>query len=161
MIPMQNTLIGESLDLGPLYEPEAVEFSFATPGWYVLGALLLLLLVYVIMKAARLYVKNAYRRSALRSLTEIEEGLRQDYETGLREVLVLLKRVAMEAFGRETVAPLHGDDWLEFLEEKGKDTPFREYGSTIFTAVYAAGEIEEHQLGNIIGLCKRWIKTHA
>ena len=152
MIILQKPLNTTSPDLGPLYEPEAVSFSFQSPGWYFLAGTLLLLAAYFLVKWIRSYLKNAYRREALKNLSTI---------SSLSDTLVLLKIVAIQTFGRESVAPLYGDEWLDFLEEKGKETPFRLYSSSISVALYEHGKMEEKQLEKIIGLSKTWIKTHA
>ena len=149
---LQKTLDITFPDLGPLYEPEAVGFSFQSPGWYFLAAILILLAAYFLVKWLRSYLKNTYRREALKNLSTI---------SSLRDTLVLLKIVAIQTFGRERVAPLYGDEWLDFLEEKGRDTPFKKYSPSISEALYENGKLDEKQLEKIIGLSKTWIKTHA
>jgi len=162
MITLQKTLNIAPPDLGPLYEPEAVTFSFQSPGWYFLAATLFLLAVYSLVKWLRWYMKNAYRREALKNLSVIEaEQMQYQGSERLRDTLVLLKIVATKTFGREKVASLYGDEWLDFLEEKGRETPFRKYSSSISAALYKNGDLEERQLEKIIGISKTWIKTHA
>ena len=149
-------------ELGPLYEPEAVGFSFQSPGWYFLGGVIILLALYISIKWLRKYLKNAYRRDALKHLSAIETRLgEQEEAVCLRSTLVLLKNVAMQAFGRENVAALYGKDWLLFLEEKGKDTAFRKYSSPISASLYRLEKPQTEQLREIIDLSKKWIKTHA
>ena len=158
----QNTASIESLNLGPLYEPDAIGFSFQSPGWYILATILILLAMYLFIKWARYYVKNAYRREALKNLSAIEAGIGQQKEKeSLRDALVLLKLVAIQTFGREKVAPLYGNDWLGFLEEKGKDTPFLKYSAAISASLYRSEEPGIKQIENIMDLSKRWIITHA
>lgn len=139
-------------DLGPLYEPEAVRFTFQSPGWYILGAVLLLLAAFSIYRGLRNYMKNAYRREALKDLEDAGS---------LQATLVVLKRVAIKVFGRENVAALHGKAWLEYLEEKGKETHFLKYSSPIYAALYKGEDLKESQLREIVDLSKKWILTHA
>ena len=149
-------------ELGPLYEPEAIGFSFQSPGWYFLGGMIVLLALYISIKWLRKYLKNAYRRDALKHLSAIESELEgQEEAVSLRKILVLLKNVAMQAFGRENVAALYGKGWLLFLEEKGKDTAFLKYSSSISASLYRLEKPQREQLREIIDLSKRWIKTHA
>lgn len=151
-----------NIDLGPLYEPDAVRFSFETPGWYVLGIFLLLVATFLFFSWLKRYRKNAYRREALKALIEIEQNSQNQNEANqLNDALVLLKLVAMETFGRQLVAQLYGNDWLEFLESKGKDTPFTDYKQHIANTLYDAIEVELKETVALIALSKRWISTHA
>ena len=158
----QNTASIESLNLGSLYEPDAIGFSFQSPGWYILAGILFLVVVYFFILWARDYVKNAYRREALKNLSAIEAGIGQHKEKeSLQDALVLLKIVAIQTFGREKVAPLSGSDWLGFLEERGKDTPFLKYSAAISASLYRSEEPGKKEVENIMDLSKRWIITHA
>ena len=132
-------------ELGPLFEPEAVGFTFQAPGWYLLAGLLVILAIYFFVQSLRRYLKNAYRREALKQLTKIEMGAGQKSDGKLRATMLLLKGLAIQSFGREPMASLHGSDWLDFLEGSGKGTPFREYASTISDALYRGEKAEEKQ----------------
>lgn len=162
MLSAQDSINTDSIALGPLYEPETVQFSFQTPGWYFLAGMLFLLAVFVFYKWLKNYLKNAYRREALKNLAAIEEKYNQQNDSlCLNDVLILLKLVAIKAFGRQNVAQLYGNNWLLFLEEKGKDTPFSKYSSAILSAAYNPGETKNDEVVEIISLTQKWIKTHA
>ena len=154
-----NTILS---DLEPLLEPDPLPFSFQTPGWYFLAGALFLFVFFIFIKWVRNYVKNAYRREALKNLSVIEAEFKKQKDIlCLNDVLILLKLVAIKSYGRQTVAELYGDKWLLFLEEKGNGTPFRKYANTISAMAFNSGEIDKDELVNIIGLTKKWIKTHA
>ncbi len=149
-------------ELGPILEPDPVQFSFQTPGWYFLLAIIFLLVCFFIIKWFLHYRKNAYRREALKNLSLIETRFNAENDIScLTDVLVLLKLVGMQSFQREKVARLHGTEWLQFLEEKGKETPFQKYSETISAALYNAGEVEKNEVRQIMEITKKWIKTHA
>lgn len=158
----QDSIGISSADLGPLYEPEAIRFSFETPGWYILAALVLFVAIFFFYKWIINYKRNAYRREALKNLSLIETRFNEQKDVFcLNDVLVLLKLVAIQAFGRKLVAELSGDEWLTFLEQKGTGTPFKKYSSTIFSIAYKQSKIELNEVSNIIGLTHKWIKNHA
>lgn len=151
-----------TIDLGPLYEPSAVRFSFDTPGWYLLGGLLLLFAVLFFLRWLKHYRKNRYRREAMRVLTEIELQIKNQEGTHqINDILVLLKLVAIKAFGRQEVAQLHGNEWLEFLESKGIHTPFTQYKKNILNSLYVAIAVDIKETKELIELSKQWIRTHA
>ena len=141
-------------DLGPLYEPDAVRFSFETTGWYLLGIFLLLMATFLFFRWLNHYRKNAYRRQALKTIFSMEQN-------SLNDVLVLLKLVAIKAFGRQQVAQLYGNDWLEFLESKGKDTPFSQYKQHIANTLHHTIPVDLKETKALIELSKKWISTHA
>jgi len=151
-----------SIDLGPLYEPDAMRFSFETPGWYVLGILLLLFVVLLFFTWLKRYRKNAYRREAIKTITRIEQHSQNQNEGNqLNDIWVLLKLVAIEAFGRQEVAHLYGYEWLEFLESKGRNTPFTHYKQYIATTLDATILLDLKETRSLIELSKLWINTHA
>ena len=163
----QTTTASDSLKpdfstLEPLYEPDAVQFSFQTPGWYILLALVLVFSLVFLIKWIRYYNKNRYRREALENLEAIEKSYHSKPDiSNLNEVFVLLKYVAIQKFGRETVAKSSGENWLKFLEEKGKETPFPKYASLVSAVLYNSGEVSLAEAKQIIELTRKWIKTHA
>ncbi len=151
-----------TIDLGPLYEPDAVRFSFETPGWYLVAGLFSLLAILLFFRWLKQYRKNGYRREALKTLAEIEHYSQNQKELiQLNDIWVLLKRVAMETFGRQQVAQLYGNDWLEFLESKGKNTPFTSCKQHIVNTLYDTIEVDPKETKALIELSKHWIRTHA
>jgi len=160
-ISVQDTVVN-SVELKPLLEPEAVRLSFETPGWYILGAVVLLALIFVTIKWISFYKQNAYRREALKNLALIESRFQQQNDKAcVNDALVLLKMVAIQAFGRPKVAQLYGEEWLVFLEKKGKDTPFQNYSSSILSMAYNQKLSDINEIKSIFSLTQKWIKTHA
>ena len=104
---MTNSVLS-ILDLNDMVEPAAPAlWPLAT----VLSVLLILLAFALLMGLIRGALnrrRNAYRREGLRQLRQAAEPA---------EILILLKRVALVQWPRESVAPLHGDEWLAFLNE--------------------------------------------
>ena len=151
-----------NIDLGQLYEPDAVRFSFETPGWYLMGGLLLLFASLFFLKRLKRYQKNKYRREALKTIARIEQNLQNLNESNqFNDILILLKLVAIKAFGRQKVAQLYGNEWLEFLESKGIRTPFTQYKQIILNTLYEPTLVDLKETKVLIELSKRWIRTHA
>ena len=148
--------------LEPLYEPEAVQFSFQTPGWYILLALAIVVILVFLIKWIRQYHRNMYRRDALKNLKTIESQFNSSNDTSnLNDVFVLLKYVAIQKFGRKTVAQSYGENWLNFLEEKGKGTPFRKHAPAVSAILYDSGEVSSAEAKQLVELTRKWIKTNA
>lgn len=122
--------------------PDPPPFWPPAPGLWValvVGALVVLLAVWQ-WRAAR--NRNAYRKAGLDLLSEAKTA---------HDVAVAMKRVALAAFPRETVASLYGDDWAAFLH---KTCP-RDVFSTLTTTDPGA---ETNQ--DLINLARTWIRHH-
>lgn len=138
-------------ELGNIFEPEPVTFSFSTPGWYVVGIVLLVVVIIFVARWAIRYKKNAYRREALKQI--------ESDSINIIDVFILLKIVATKTFGRKQVAQLHGKEWLIFLESKAKNTAFTNYENDIINTLYKGSNSDNEKA--IVELSKKWIKTHA
>lgn len=152
----------ENLDLGPILEPEPIKFSFDTPGWYIIGGLLLVAFLILTIRWIKHYRKNAYRRNAIKKLNLINASTSK-IELGQQflDLLVILKLAAFQAYGRKEVATLYGKPWLIFLESKGKNTPFSSFESTVSKAIYENTSPNAKELNDFKNLSKKWIETHA
>lgn len=156
--PAQDTAsaFGPPPELTPLYEPDPVAFTFETIGWKVVAGLLLIGLMVLAYVLTRNYIRNRYRREALAELERMEGGPGE-----VPRIFAVLKRTAIQAFGREKVADLHGREWLRFLEQTGKQVRLLDYESQILGATYGSGETASQTMVEILSNAKKWVKTHA
>ena len=149
----------DSPELASIYEPEPIGFSFDAPGWYGLGILLIGLLLYFLVRFIISYQKSAYRREAVKTLVGIDQTQLEDKDK-MKEVLVVLKLVAIKTYGRDKVASLYGMEWLKFLEETGKTTSFSGFSEVVGEMVYSAN-CRTLDINQFITISKNWIRTHA
>jgi len=87
------------------------------PGWWLLlGFMLLLIVATVIWIQWRRFRQRGWQRIAQRELSNL---LQQKLETKeqLKQLGILLRRVAMQRYGRHTCASLTGERWLAWLTE--------------------------------------------
>ena len=149
-------------DLGPLLEPDPIPFSFSTPGWYALAVVLIISGALFLVKWVKNYNLNAYRRKAIAKVNQLKTiDEKPKNEETLRQLLTILKIVAVQAYGRAQVASLSGENWLNFLEAKGHDTPFTQYKQAIALSIYQQKKTDQKTVDEISDLTKKWIKTHA
>jgi Domain of unknown function (DUF4381) len=82
-------------------------------------ALVLTALVVALWRFVHAWRANRYRREALSELGAIGQRLDvcEARGEGLAELSMLVRRTALAAFPRETVAPLAGPAWLAFLDQ--------------------------------------------
>jgi len=145
--------------LGQLIEPDPVPYSFNTPGWHAVLILLLIIFVVITFIQYRKYRKNAYRREALQKLEQIENS----GHSVVYAINLLLKTMAIQLFGRKTVANLHGPSWFFFLASKLKKHPgltdqsIDEYTLALYNEQFELGEKKRKEL---VAFARLWILKH-
>lgn len=164
MIVVQDTIAAQSdieettiaaFQLGELYEPSPVQFTFETVGWPILGALVIVVLLIIAFYSYRNYRRNQYRREALRVL----EGISRPDQ--VLAIFMVLKKTAIHAFGREEVAGLSGIEWLKFLERTGKNVQIIDQEKQVESSLYRSEPLPVDAQHQILSNAKKWIRTHA
>lgn len=124
-----------------------------TIGWYVLFAVLAVAIVLQLIKWSREWKRNRYRRAALRELPH----------TPVENLSALLKRTALAAWPRETVASLTGESWLQFLNRTAKEPLFEtKPGSEIEEfAVLERSPHNPQEETEIRQRAEAWIRRHC
>lgn len=139
--------------LHPLHPPAPVSWWPPAPGWWLLTALLLVLLG----TGWWLHRRGALRRSALAELRILERTASDDTRVAAG-VNNLLRRVALARFPRRQVAALSGEAWLQFLDSRARLSGFRDGpGRVLASAPYSARcRVERAAL---LALARRWIRA--
>ena len=153
----------ENIKLSPLMEPSPVAFSMDTIGWKILFVLLLIIIMYSAYKFYLHYKHNKYRRIAVSKIIEVSQLPDNELPSMITQIMFQIKQTALQTFGREKVAALQGDPWLQFLEETANGVHFVDYKDIIISSVYkgkisAEGDFDKMEfVKNSI----KWIKRHA
>ena len=153
--PVDSAAIA-GLNIGPLQEPEAVGFTFETIGWPILAAVIFVVILIISFFAISKHIKNRYRREALAELQQVASG-----QLPLNHSLVLVKRTAIHAFGREKVGKLAGKEWFQFLDENAKNVNFLSVQTEAEALIYKDEALEKQAKEELILNTKNWIKHHA
>lgn len=113
------------LSLRDLHLPVPIDWWPLAPGWWLLIALALFGLGWLLLLAWRTRRFNAPRRYAIRALAELEaEYLTNRNPVALgRQVSALLRRGMLAYAPRHEVAGLTGDSWLKWLDQ-GLPVPY-------------------------------------
>ncbi|MBR0692279.1 DUF4381 domain-containing protein [Bradyrhizobium lablabi] len=131
--------------------------------WASRIALVLLVVgaAFAIWHGVRRFRANRYRRAALAELDRIERtpGIASDQRAA--QLSLLVRRTALEAFPRETVAPLAGAGWLSFLDRSYGGHEFSEgVGRVLANAPYRRAALDADELRPLEQLIRRWIRGH-
>lgn len=158
-----------SLDrLRDIVAPPAAPWWPPAPGWYVvLGGALVVLLALAFRGFIR-WQQACYRREALARLAKLQETLPlrspEARAAALRDMAVLLKRAALTAYPRPSIAPLTGPRWFAFLDQAADMRAFREgAGAQLEGVTYdppSAATMQVAQIKGLIASSRHWITKH-
>ncbi|MFO7285663.1 MAG: DUF4381 domain-containing protein [Gammaproteobacteria bacterium] len=140
---MDPSIDYSALPLRDIHLPEPVSWWPPAPGWWVLLAFGLAVLVFALYRRHR----ERGRRAALAAIDRIVADLRAgaDPAESLREMSIVLRRFAMSvaADGEARMVPgLVGRSWLEYLDRHGGGEAFRRGpGRLLADAPYRPGGV--------------------
>jgi len=153
-------------NLRDIVEPAGITWWPVAPGLVLLGLLMLFWTAFIGLLWWRRWQRNAYRRAALQELAAIEERIHhpQTRNEGIRQLSMLLKRVALAAYPRTAVASLTGDRWNAFLDRQiGGDTFSNGHGKVLVLAMADPNPGENLTTSDcrpLIEAVRRWITGH-
>ncbi len=141
--------------------PDPISAWPPAPGWW----LLLMLVIIAAATASYFYLRhrkrNAYRGKALRQLASINASCQnQSGNIYLQAINQLLKQTAMAAYGSDTIAAMHGQQWLAFLDSSASCKGFSEGpGEILLEGPYSASD-EAVPTAALNTLIEQWIRGH-
>jgi hypothetical protein len=144
--------------LRDIHLPPPVSWWPPAPGWW----LLTLLVVAIGAAATNFFIRhrrrNRYRKEALQELQLINENRgSQSTRDSVEQLAVLLRRVAIQTWGRKEVSSLVGESWLRFLDSKGATDQFtRGPGQVLGEALYQP--TCEADLDRLCRLVEKWLR---
>lgn len=119
--------------LAPPHAPPPPDWWPPAPGWWAVALLTLAMVVALIYWHRR--TPSRLRRAALRELKQLESRRSDDLQLA-SDLQNLLRRYAVAAYGRETVANLSGAAWLDFVIAHGGSKLAGEAGQSLLRAAY-------------------------
>lgn len=151
---------GSLQNLNDIALPGTVALWPPAPGWYVVMAVLLVLLSWGLFRALKAWRQDTYRREAKRELAEIMAG----GASSARQIPPLLKRAALAAWPRQDVAGLNGPAWHAFLDRTAATDRFCSGAGDVLDRLsygasggYRPSEADIETLGTA---AEHWLKYH-
>lgn len=156
-----------SLDnLHDIVAPPAAPWWPPAPGWYWLFVFVAIVTFTLLIRALLRWQHNRYRREALAQLAKQEPALKKS-ETRAAAVATLndlLKRCALSAWPRESVASLTGKPWHAFLDQSARTTTFYTTAGPLLESITfdprSAASLTDAQLHQLTTAIRYWIKRH-
>jgi hypothetical protein len=149
------------LPLKDIHLPEAIGWWPPAIGWWLLAILIPLLIVFLYWFYKRLTRKTAIK-TAKKTLEAIKGNPSLDNKQKLRELSMLIRRVAISVNPRTEVASLTGRQWLTFLDKSLAGASFSEgVGQLLADAPYRNTPPTEPEIAQLISLCEDWLKAQT
>ena len=150
---------GNLQNLNDIVLPPAVPWWPPAPGWYLVAAILLILLAWTGWRTWRRWQRNRYRREALRELSSMRT------DTGSIGALPgLLKRTALAAWPRTSVASLSGPDWHRYLDDSAGLHLFRGGAGEALDRLSYSGDgaqsLPDESLQSVLQAAETWLRRH-
>lgn len=149
------------LPLKDIHLPEAISWWPPAIGWWLLAVLIPLSIALMYWIYKRLTRKTAIK-TAKQNLTAIKDNTALDNNQKLRELSILIRRVAISVTPRTEAASLTGRQWLAFLDNSVTGAPFSEgCGQLLVDAPYRNTMPSEREISQLINLCEDWLKAQT
>ena len=145
-------------NLRDIHIPGAIDPWPPAIGWWLIAAAALIAISYGIYLVFKWWKSNQYRREGIRALKYLLENHASEKQY-LRDYSDLLKRIALSAYARESVANLTGEAWVSFLD---RSTGTQEFsmgeGQILIQGNYELNPSVDVDKLHRLGLY--WIKKH-
>lgn len=147
--------------LKDIHLPEAISWWPLAPGWYVVMLLIVLLIIGFVYFMHKRYLNALAKNQALDLLNTYKDQYEKDHNAQLASARIseLLRRVALVYFSRSDVASLHGDSWVEFLNQTSKGIDFKPVQSMLLDSPFKTKETVN--LKPLISRVQLWIKQRG
>lgn len=143
-------------DFNEVVSPPGIDWWPQTPGWYVIGAVVLAWASRKLWLRLQHWHRNRYRKEASDRLHQLDDSV-----TLVAELNRLLKLTALAAFSRQQVASLSGEEWTRFLNAQCEQPSFNEDQCQILAlGVYQQQRLEQSSAQQLIAASRSWIELH-
>jgi len=138
----------KSLQLQDIHLPESASIWPLAPGWWILLALIVAIVLWFVFKSIKRAKQKKRQRKILSKFKALEKKLKANpSNTTIAEINTLLRQLAITYYPRSKVASLTGADWLHFLDETGGTHEFsRGAGRILIEAPYQLDKQLDKQL---------------
>ncbi len=153
--------MNENQQIGHLIEPNPITFSFGAPGWYILLAIVFVILAIIGLLLFLRHKKRKYRRQAILQLQEFKVS-NHSSTAFLTHTMATIKQVAITSYERENLVHLSGVKFLDLLKKRNKNkTVFSEDIEALYSkGLYQNTELSKENQDKIIKESINWINNH-
>lgn len=147
----------EELPLRDIHLPNPVGWWPPAPGWWLLAGIMLGVIAWLFWRWKQQQREERSLELALSELERLQRHHGNNTKDLLRELSVLLRRVAMTQYGRQAVSGLTGDAWVKFLDAKAGKPLFAGKLAHLLTEVPYRPETQAETTA-LLHAIRQWIK---
>lgn len=147
----------EELPLRDIHLPDPIGWWPPAPGWWMLVILMLAVIAWLFWRWRQQKHAEQGLESALLELERLQRQYGTNTKELLRELSVLLRRVAISQYGRQTVSGLTGAAWVKFLDDKAGKPLFGSKLTHLLTEVPYRPETQAETKA-VLQATREWIK---
>lgn len=152
---------GSLSHLFDLAVPPPIAYWPPAPGVWILAIGAVGIIAIILRRAFVRYRADAYRRVAIAELDRIAADIDSGNAGIIERASIVLKRVALVAFARETVASLSGAAWADFLDRTAGTGVDKQIVTRPLMQIYANGSsLETDDLRAFIKQARIWVRSH-
>ena len=154
-----------ALELRDIHLPEPISWWPLAPGWWILAAgILLLIIISVIIRKA--YQRRQINRDIAAELEIIKQRFTDTHNNVelARSLSILLRRVSITCYPGHDVAGMTGENWLHWLDKMmdnnkdGKASFDSDTGRQLLSAPYLPDDaVIDFDAQALIELCESWL----
>jgi len=157
----------DGLQLRDIHLPEAVSWWPPAIGWWLTPLLVVLLVLgaFALRRVLRKRRQSAHKKIARAELQRIKQHYANSADAlhSLRELSILLRRVALSYLPREHSASLTGEAWIAKLNQLAPHTAFNQQHLELLSRGVYQPQLEV-DLTPLLNQCEQWLQqlpTHA
>jgi len=150
----------QALQLKDIHLPDSPGFWPLAPGWWILLALCLFFIIWLLLKLKQKAKQRKHRQRIFSQYKALEEKLldKPDNEN-IAAINTFLRQLAVNKYPRSDIASLTGTKWLAFLDQSGNTTKFSKgVGQILIEAPYQVKRPQDFKVADFTQLIRKWIK---
>ncbi|MGI9290746.1 MAG: DUF4381 domain-containing protein [Gammaproteobacteria bacterium] len=140
--------------------PDPIAWLPQTPGWYVLGLVLFMVLAWLVWRYWMYRQRNAYRQLFIQRLEAVRHS-----QASVSEIPFLLRKAALLNYPRREVASLSGTAWQDLLNKSAArelftTTDIQLLDQLAYRDPRALPEVSEPSVIHLLDQTKHWMRSH-
>jgi len=148
--------------LRPMHLPELPSAWPLAPGWWLLATAVLVSIYFIwrwLQKRKKINARKRYRQQSLKILHSLQLRQTSNFEA-IAELNQLLKRCAIQAYGRSQVSALSGQRWLSFLQQQAEELNLQAAHLLTEGPYLPAEQLQSIDLQPLYLMTEDWIQNH-